>query len=1227
MVYFAEHAETGERVALKTVESADASLLSGIRREIHALRRVDHPGVVRIVAEGIEGDLPWYAMEVVEGRTLREYNADVAELDTLGRLARVTPVANRIADLRIDVARPRFVRAANGALPQLLGLLRDICDALAFVHGMGLVHRDLKPENVMIRPDGSPVLVDFGLAMQLRGAGGRDVLELGDGFLGTPAYMAPEQIDGELMDARVDLYALGCMMYESITGSAPFVGTVEQVLDQQVREPPERPSARVSDVPPELEEIILGLLQKRPRDRVGYADDVAAVLRRLGADERLPARRAEPHLYRPRLAGRASALGIVDAKLKNVRVARGGRVFVGGESGVGKTRFALEVGISAHRRGLGIVTGQCVSVAAELDASADVKAASLHPFRHLLATIVDWCREQGLEETERVLGPRGPALAVHEPSIASLPGQHFYPKLAALDAAGARARLNGCLAGTIAAFAEVQPLVLVLEDVQWADEASMSFLKALDDAYFAAARVLLLATYRTEERSDELRDLLAAPDVTHLELGRIDAPAVERMVSDMIAMEAPPAAFIRFLVERSEGHPFFVAEYVRSAVSEGMLFRNDAGEWQVKPLGGARLASYDALPLPELLRDMVIRRVGALGKGALAAARMAAVLGREIDTDVLAAAMSLDDVAQLEAVEELRARQIIDVDGGRLRFAHDKLREIIHGAIDADERRRLHAAAGSAIEARYANTPEITAFYPDLVHHFTTARAPDKAFEYLVKAGQAALAATASGEALGFFRRALALADASPARGAPLLDEPLRAQLESQLGEAALNVGLLPEAERLTRAALRRFCGEPIADDDSRAATVLRFVSELAPHARILLRPLPPRAFHPAERARLLGATRAAQRLTQIHFLQQKWAHGLGAALRMVNLASGLGLSLELVQGYVTLGIGLSALPLPRLQMLYEARAKETAEALDDRQGLAWVSLLQGFSALRAGRFREARGAIDVAMAQARDIQDSRQVELCLGLLILLEGLTGRPDDAAVLCDRLESAGQKSGNKQTQIWALGGKAQSALSLGNGDAAIALFERRRTLAEDYRNDPSEWITHGVVAEAHLLVGDRESARRAIDKTLFHLAQLRVVGFRFYRGCLATGDAIFVLWERATSARDRDALGRQARLICRKMHSYAGIYAVGRPTALRLQGLLDARTGHLARARRAFAASLAEAERLAMPFEQGLAHNDLGRHAEASDPAREPHFAAARALFDRLGHLRWLERVGR
>jgi serine/threonine protein kinase/tetratricopeptide (TPR) repeat protein len=1237
VVHLAEHAETGARVAIKTVESRDASLLSGIRREIHALRRVDHPGVVRIVAEGLEGDLPWYAMEVVEGRTLRDYNDDLAG----GRISTAMMATGIVGSAApIDAESRRYTRAACGALPRVLTLLRSVCDALAFVHGMGLVHRDLKPENILIRDDGSPVLVDFGLAMQLRGPRGRDVLEMGDRFIGTPAYMAPEQIDGELMDARVDLYALGCILYESVTGSAPFVGSVDEVLDQHLRASPERPSIRVSEVPPALDELILTLLQKRPRDRTGHADEVAALLVKLGAEDAPRRQRIEPYLYRPRLAGRASALAVVEEKLKTLRVAHGGRVLVGGESGVGKTRFAIEVGISANRRGFNIVTGQCVSVAASdggsdsvadsapdsaPDSGADVKAASLHPFRHLLSTIVDHCRAQGPEETARIFGPRGPALALHEPSIAGLPGQDLQPPLVALPAPDARARLNACLAAVVAAYATPQPLMLVIEDLQWADEASMSFLQSLDPAYFAASRVLIVGTYRSEETSPELRALRAAADVTRIDLGRLDRVAVQRMVSDMLAMPDPPAALIQFLAEQSEGHPFFVAEYLRIAVQERMLVRNDAREWQVDRAAVRDRLGYEALPVPGELRALVLRRVAALGPGALAVARMAAILGRETATDVLAAAMSLDEAAHFEAVEELRARQIVDIEGDRLRFAHDKLRKVIHGEIAAGERRRLHAAAGAAIEARYAGTPALRQFYPELVHHFTSARAHEKAFEYLMKAGQAALDATAAGEALGFFRRAVALDDASAEGGAAPLGQLERAILESQMGNAAVSVGLLPEAERLTRSALHRFRGEAVKTRASSLGVVANLVAQLVPQAMLLLGVRPEAPVDPRERQRLLGGAQAAQRLTEIHFLHQDWVRGLGTALETVNLAGQLGTPLELVRGYATLGFGLSTVELPRLRALYEARAREAAIALGDPQGLGHVALLAGVLALMDGRFAEARTELGVALARGRDAQDARIIALCLSLISQIATFTGRLEEGISILEQVSEVGRKSGNHQSQTWALGGQGWCLLALGQGEKAVARFEQRRTLAEDYRHDPTERITHGVIADAYCFLGDRARARQAAEDTLRRIQDLRVVGFQFYMGYVATGETLFSLWERATAPGDRAELARSARRMCEKMQQYARVYRVGRPQALRFQGLLDARDGRLARARDAFREAAAEARRLGMPLEEGIAHHELGRHAANGDPAREAELATARTIFAGIGHRQWLDRV--
>src|SRR6185312_13837620 len=107
-------------------------------------------------------------------------------------------------------------------IPELCRITRRLCEALAYIHGEGVVHRDLKPENVLVRADGQPMLVDFGLVVEHSGAAGREVLDVEAMLAGTAAFMAPEQIFGELVDARADVFALGCMLYESLAGRLPF---------------------------------------------------------------------------------------------------------------------------------------------------------------------------------------------------------------------------------------------------------------------------------------------------------------------------------------------------------------------------------------------------------------------------------------------------------------------------------------------------------------------------------------------------------------------------------------------------------------------------------------------------------------------------------------------------------------------------------------------------------------------------------------------------------------------------------------------------------------------------------------------------------------------------------------------------------------------------------------------------------------------------------------------
>ncbi len=256
-VYLARDERHGRLVALKLL-SPDLNLGSGatsaaarFQREIEFAARLSHPHILPLYDSGAVGELLYYITPYVDGETLRE------------RLRR------------------------EGRLPtrESLRVLRDVARALAFAHREGVLHRDIKPANILLNRDGDALLGDFGVAKGLAAAQGsfpRTDAELTDAalVLGTPAYMAPEQVTGDpSIDHRADLYALGAVAYELLTGAAPFAGRPGYAqLAAHLSEVPEPLTAQSRDVPRSLADLVNRLLEKRPDDRPADATEVLAVL-------------------------------------------------------------------------------------------------------------------------------------------------------------------------------------------------------------------------------------------------------------------------------------------------------------------------------------------------------------------------------------------------------------------------------------------------------------------------------------------------------------------------------------------------------------------------------------------------------------------------------------------------------------------------------------------------------------------------------------------------------------------------------------------------------------------------------------------------------------------------------------------------------------------------------------------------------------------------------------
>jgi serine/threonine protein kinase len=276
VVYRAWQPSLQRHIALKVLPEYfrhDPDLLARFQREARAAAQLEHPNIVHIYDTGIADGLPYIAMEYLQGGSLQE-------------------------------------RLARGAMPpaEALGLLEQVASALDHAHARGLIHRDVKPANILFTADGRPKVADFGIA---RATEGTRLTRTGT-VMGTPEYMAPEQAEGQSVDHRADLYALGVILYQMLTGQAPFHGTTPHAtLHAVIYEPPPPPRQLNPSLSQSMESVILKALSKRPEERFQRGAALVSALRSALAG---PAPRDAPTRQRPAwvwIAAGAVGVGLV----------------------------------------------------------------------------------------------------------------------------------------------------------------------------------------------------------------------------------------------------------------------------------------------------------------------------------------------------------------------------------------------------------------------------------------------------------------------------------------------------------------------------------------------------------------------------------------------------------------------------------------------------------------------------------------------------------------------------------------------------------------------------------------------------------------------------------------------------------------------------------------------------------------------------------------------------
>jgi predicted ATPase len=764
VVYKAHEASLGRFVALKFLPAevtGDPDRLGRFLREARTASALNHPHICVVHALAECAGRPFIVMEFIEGDTLR------------ARIER----------------RPGVDEAARW--------VGQAARALAAAHAAGVVHRDVKPENLMVRADGYLKVLDFGLARRPptlavdAGAAGRDT-EPGAVF-GTVEYMSPEQARGEAVETASDIFSLGIVLYELVTGRHPFPGDSTWGVLQAIagRQPPP-PSRLNPEVPPALEGLLEAMLHKDARLRPTAAG-VEAALGRLTLKVRpKPGRRPAGAGRRPTVGRQREEVALRSA-FEEAAAGRGSLVCVTGEPGLGKTTLVEHFldEFAAGSLSCRLARGRCSERLAGTEAYL--------PFLEALDSLLQGEGGAAAAQALKLLAPTWyvqlAPLAADDPHLARV-------LVEAKEATQERRKRE--LGVFLREVSRERPLVVFLDDLHWADPSSVDLLAYLGSKC-ADWRVLIVLTYRASDllRTEhpfgpvklELQGRGVCPEIALPFLSRVD---IDRYLALAFAAHDFPADFAAVLHARTEGNPLFMVDLLRYLHDRGVIVQ-DRGRWAV-----ARALPDLERELPESVRGLIQRKVDQLSEADRRLLMAASVQGAEFDSAVVARLLGreaadveerLDVLERVHAMVRLIRQQTLPDRTLALRygFVHVLYHNALYAALPPTRKAAWSAAAARALLDHYGE--KSAGLAAELAILFEAARDPERAADYYLAAAENAARVFAPHEAAALARRGLAQLQTLP-------DTPDRARRELPL-QVTLGVQLQvvrgyadPEAEQ-----------------------------------------------------------------------------------------------------------------------------------------------------------------------------------------------------------------------------------------------------------------------------------------------------------------------------------------------------------------------------------------------------------------------------------------------
>ena len=690
-------------------------------REARIVARSVHPNVVTIHEIGKSRSGRYIVMELVQGKSITKILKSEGKL-TVERATRLT---------------------------------QQILSGLQHAHSQEILHRDIKGENILVAADDQVKILDFGIATMSQSPG---LTAAGD-LLGTLEYMAPEQLLGDTLDARCDLYAAGVVLYHILAGRLPFAGeTAAAILYKKLNEDPVPPSHYNPEIPLELDQIVLKAINKDRNARWQSADDFAAALnvQQTGSSaiaQTIPAAIVETQPFedadsvssvRSIFIGREKELNKLVNTYSQAAHGHGKTIILMGEAGVGKSTLAQHFESYVRQQQAWVLNGACL-----YQEGMDAYLPFIDAIRSFFSYDSHSLPEQeraGLKQTIRQKAPL--LLEFTERFTTTLGSKPTTVENGEID----NGNLNEAISSLLSIVASLRPIVLVIDDLQWADEASLRLFHYLS-RYVVKHRILLMGISRTDRydlmpngKPGILVDVLARirreGNFEQINLSRLQREDCNQLVDKTFAPNLFTDDFYASVFVETRGNPFFLTETLKQLQENGSLFFKE-GTWY---------NTREALKveIPNRVEDVFIRRLSGLNSEDQEVLQVAAVQGYKFDPSLVAKLLDIPKIRVLKILQRIEQDiQIIASTEHGFQFEHPMLRDLLYNDVPVALRREYHSMIATELEGIYGS--EFGALAGDVAQHFRRSGNHLKAIPLLLQAGMRAFGLSAYREASLYF--------------------------------------------------------------------------------------------------------------------------------------------------------------------------------------------------------------------------------------------------------------------------------------------------------------------------------------------------------------------------------------------------------------------------------------------------------------------------------------------